>query len=118
MPDKASVFDHLSDGRMPSTDNAPVETYFLLEGTLEGRIRLDLGKVIDVAAVNTYSRHVNTRGPQVYTLYASDGTAALLVEGSSSISNSEAADAEGNGVWISWEVAKGRLHAPTAIRSR
>ena len=32
--------------------------------------------------------------------------------------NSQAADAEGNGVWISWEVSKGRLHAPTAIRAR
>jgi len=46
------------------------------------------------------------------------GTAAMLAESASSISNSQAADAEGNSVWISWEVSKGRLHAPTAIRSR
>jgi subtilisin family serine protease len=45
------------------------------------------------------------------------GTAALLVETSLVITNGQAADAEGNGVWISWDVTKGRLHAPTAIRA-
>jgi len=46
------------------------------------------------------------------------GTAALLAERSSSITNTQAAEAEGSGVWISPEIAKGRLHAPSAIRSR
>ena len=30
---------------------------------------------IEIKQVNTYSWHPNTRGPQVYKLYASDGTA-------------------------------------------
>ena len=34
------------------------------------------------------------------------------------ITQRQAADAEGNGVWISWDVSKGRLHAPSAIRAR
>ena len=33
------------------------------------------GSVIEIAHVNTYSWHPNTRGPQVYRLYASDGVA-------------------------------------------
>jgi subtilisin family serine protease len=46
------------------------------------------------------------------------GTAALLAERSSSITNAQAAEAAGNSIWISWEVAKGRLHVPTAIGSQ
>jgi subtilisin family serine protease len=71
------------------------------------------------AVVTTYpfGSYAAAWGTSFSTPFAA-GTAALLSEGSSSTSNSQAADAEGNGVWISWEVAKGRLHAPTAIRSR
>lgn len=47
------------------------------------------------------------------------GTAALLVENMGGIlTNQQAADAAGNAVWMSWDVSKGRLHAPTAIRSQ
>ncbi len=35
--------------------------------------RMDLGSVIELAQVNTYSWHPNARGPQVYRLWASDG---------------------------------------------
>jgi subtilisin family serine protease len=45
------------------------------------------------------------------------GTAAMLAE-IGATSNSQAAAAEGNAVWISWDVSKGRLHAPSAIRAR
>ena len=45
------------------------------------------------------------------------GTAAMLAENTTTITNTQAADAAGSGVWVSWEVSKGRLHAPTAIRS-
>lgn len=47
------------------------------------------------------------------------GTAALLVENMGGVlTNQQAADAAGNAVWMSWEVTKGRLHAPTAIKSQ
>jgi subtilisin family serine protease len=45
------------------------------------------------------------------------GTAAMLAEHTMTITNSQAADALGNGVWVSYDVAKGRLDAPTAIRA-
>jgi subtilisin family serine protease len=45
------------------------------------------------------------------------GTAALIAETAGIITNGQAADTEGNGVWISYEVSKGRVHAPTAIRA-
>jgi subtilisin family serine protease len=44
------------------------------------------------------------------------GAAALLAE-MASISNTQAANAEGVSVWISSEVSKGRLDVPTAIRA-
>jgi subtilisin family serine protease len=46
------------------------------------------------------------------------GTAAMLAEQAATITNAQAADAAGNAVWVSWEVSKGRLHAPSAIRAR
>jgi subtilisin family serine protease len=46
------------------------------------------------------------------------GTVAMLAENAAgAITNSQAADAAGNAVWISWDVSKGRLDAPTAIRA-
>jgi hypothetical protein len=45
-------------------------------GTLEGRVAVDLQRTIDIAQVNTYSRHNRDRAPQLYTLYASDGGSA------------------------------------------
>jgi subtilisin family serine protease len=46
------------------------------------------------------------------------GTAAMLAEQASTITNAQAADAAGHAVWVSWEVTKGRLHAPSAIRAK
>jgi subtilisin family serine protease len=46
------------------------------------------------------------------------GTAAMLAENAAgAITNTQAADAAGNAVWISWDVTKGRLDVPTAIRA-
>jgi len=64
----------LVDGLLPHEEDEPGSNFFFNAGTTGGRVRLDLGEAIDVAEVRTYSWHPNTRGPQVYTLYASDGT--------------------------------------------
>jgi hypothetical protein len=64
----------LIDGFWPGEEDEPAANFFFNAGTGGGRFRLDLGSVIDVAEVRTYSWHPNTRGPQVYTLFVSDGT--------------------------------------------
>ena len=64
----------VTDGLLPTDSDEPSANFFFNAGTSGGRFRLDLGRVLDVAQVNTYSWHPNTRGPQVYKLYGSEGT--------------------------------------------
>jgi hypothetical protein len=64
----------LTDGLVPKLEDEPAANFFFNAGTVGGRFRLDLGSVMEIARINTYSWHPNTRGPQVYKLYASDGT--------------------------------------------
>jgi hypothetical protein len=64
----------LTDGRVPGNEDEPEANLFFRGDSWGGRIRFDLGSIVDVAAVNTYSWHPDTRAPQVYRLYASDGT--------------------------------------------
>jgi hypothetical protein len=64
----------LTDGRLPGNEDEPEANLFFRGDSWGGRIRFDLGSIVDIAAVNTYSWHPDTRAPQVYRLYASDGT--------------------------------------------
>jgi hypothetical protein len=66
--------ERLNDGRLPSEDDQPAENFFFNAGTDGGQLQLDLGAVVEIKQVNTYSWHASDRGPQVYKLYASDGT--------------------------------------------
>src|SRR5882672_11483902 len=66
----------LTDGALPTEEDQPAANFFWNAGTGGGRFQMDLGSVIEIAQVNTYSWHPNTRGPQVYRLWASDGTGA------------------------------------------
>jgi len=68
--------DVLHDGKLPTEQDQPTSNFFFNAGTEGGRIVIDLGSAIDIKQVNTYSWHTDTRAPQVYDLYASDGTAA------------------------------------------
>jgi hypothetical protein len=68
--------EKLNDGKLPTEEDQPEENFFFAQRADGGRIGIDLGNAIDIKQVNTYSWHPNTRGPQVYKLYASDGTAA------------------------------------------
>ncbi len=67
--------EKLSDGKVPTEEDQPAENFFFRAGTDGGRLRVDLGRAIDVKQVNTYSWHPGSRGPQVYDLYGSDGKA-------------------------------------------
>ena len=63
----------LHDGKLPSAADRPDQNFFFKNGTDGGVLRVDLGQVTSVQAVNTYSCHPSNRAPQIYTLYASDG---------------------------------------------
>jgi len=64
----------LTDGRLPGSEDDPANNFFFNADTDGGRILMDLGSAIEIAQVNTYSWHVDSRAPQVYNLYASDGS--------------------------------------------
>ncbi len=68
--------DKLHDGATPTEADEPSANFFFLQGTDGGRIEIDLGNAIDIKQINTYSWHTDTRAPQVYTVYASDGKTA------------------------------------------
>ncbi len=65
----------LRNGRIPRSEDQPSENFFFAADTEGGRLLVDLGAITDIRKVNTYSWHSNTRGPQVYTLFAADGNA-------------------------------------------
>jgi hypothetical protein len=74
--DNGADLDVLNDGKLPTEEDQPSTNFFFAEGEDGGRLAVDLGKAIEVKQVNTYSWHPNTRGPQLYKLYAADGSAA------------------------------------------
>ncbi len=65
----------INDGKLPTEQDEPAANFFFNQATPGGRLALDLGDAIEIKQVNTYSWHPDTRGPQLYKLYASDGTA-------------------------------------------
>ncbi|HTJ00262.1 MAG TPA: basic secretory protein-like protein [Dongiaceae bacterium] len=65
----------LHDGQVPTEEDQPSENCFFGIGTTEGRVLVDLNKPIAIKQVNTYSWHSDSRAPQVYVLYGSDGSA-------------------------------------------
>lgn len=64
----------LTDGVLPEEEDQPSANFFFHDGSDGGRFLLDLGSAIEIQEVNSYSWHPDTRAPQVYTLFASDGT--------------------------------------------
>ncbi|HEX6649621.1 MAG TPA: hypothetical protein VF075_08775 [Pyrinomonadaceae bacterium] len=64
----------LIDGRLPHDADEPGDNVFFRSGSSGGRFRMDFGTPIDIARVNTYSWHPSSRGPQLYKLYAADGS--------------------------------------------
>ena len=64
----------LTDGRLPRDEDEPGSNVYFRAGSSGGRFRMDFGRVIEITRVNTYSWHPNSRGPQLYKLYAADGS--------------------------------------------
>jgi hypothetical protein len=68
----------LIDGLLPTDEDEPGANFYFAARSFGGRVRMDLGSVIEIAQINTYSWHPSVRGPQLYKLYASDGNEAGL----------------------------------------
>ena len=66
-------FSALTDGLLPSHEDEPAANLFFNAGGTGGRFRMDLGSVIEIKQINSYSWHSGNGAPQVYALYASDG---------------------------------------------
>lgn len=64
----------LIDGMLPTSEDEPGANFFFNARSFGGRFRMDLGTAIEIAQINSYSWHPSARGPQLYKLYASDGT--------------------------------------------
>jgi hypothetical protein len=64
----------LTDGRLPTEEDQPQSNLFFRAGTWGGRVRFDLGHATDIAAIDSYSWHPDSRAPQLYKVYGSDGT--------------------------------------------
>src|SRR6187402_1704871 len=56
----------LRDGQSPAQPDQPDANFFFEAGTEGGRLLFDLERIMEVKQVNTYSRHPDSRGPQVY----------------------------------------------------
>jgi len=70
----AADLSALVDGRLPNDEDEPAANVFFRAGSSGGRFRMDFGAPLEIAQVNTYSWHSNARGPQLYKLYAADGS--------------------------------------------
>ena len=73
--DQSSDLFKLHDGKLPASPDDAGESFSFQSGTQGGRIVVDLGSIIDVKQINTYSWHSGARAGQVYLVYGSDGKA-------------------------------------------
>lgn len=62
------------DGLWPRDEDEPGANFFFAEQLTGGRLAIDLTRLVTISQINSYSWHPNTRGPQVYTLYAATGS--------------------------------------------
>jgi hypothetical protein len=68
----------LTDGQVPAHADEPGANFYFNAGTMGGRFRMDFPAPLDITQIISYSWHPNSRGPQLYKLYAADGSEANL----------------------------------------
>jgi hypothetical protein len=73
--DQSGDIFKLHDGKLPASADDAQNNFFLKAGTEGGRLVVDLGSIIDVKQINTYSWHSGGQSAQVYLVYGSDGKA-------------------------------------------
>src|SRR5882724_298429 len=64
----------LTDGLLPNSDDQPRRNLFVTAGSGGARVLMDLGHTIEIAQINSYSWHPSARAPQLYRVWASDGS--------------------------------------------
>jgi hypothetical protein len=69
------TLDKLHDGTAAREADDPERNFFFAAGTAGGRLLIDLERTTEIRQINTYSWHPTTRGPQVYRVFGSDGSA-------------------------------------------
>ena len=67
---KAKELKAVNDGVLPPSEDDRKRNFRFRSGTDGGRLAVDLGKPVQVEFVNSYSRHPDSRAPQVFVLYA------------------------------------------------
>lgn len=70
----------LSNGELPENPDDPAHNFFFAAGTNGGRLTLDLGKAIEIRAINSYSWHAAGRAPQVYNVFGAPDSAKELAQ--------------------------------------
>jgi len=74
-PDEGSAeLSALTDGKLPTEADEPGANFYFDAGTMGGRIRMDFAAPLEITQIISYSWHPNSRGPQLYKLYAADGS--------------------------------------------
>ena len=77
--------DNNSNGQFQDgvSPDGPEQSFFFSDGSIGGRLLVDLKQPMDLIQINTYSRHPLDRAPQRYDLYAHadifDGTSPSAV---------------------------------------
>lgn len=75
LDNNSAPLEVLADGVLPTNDDQPSAAVFFRANTWGGRVRVDLGSEIEIAAIRTFSWHPGSRAPQLYKVYGSDGAA-------------------------------------------
>jgi subtilisin family serine protease len=97
-----------------STTNWDTLSSFSNYGTSVAWIAAPGEAIVSTYPFNTYAA---AWGTSFSTPFAAGAVALLVENAAGTITNQQAADAAGTGVWVSWDVSKGRMDAPSAIRA-
>ena len=62
----------LTDGAVPTNEDQPAQNVFFKSASWGGRVRMDFGTRIEIAQINSYSWHPDSRAPQLYKVFAGD----------------------------------------------
>lgn len=74
LEDGSAELAALVDGCLPRNEDEPGANVFFGAGSSGGRFRMDFTTPIEIAGINSYSWHPNSRGPQLYKVYGANGS--------------------------------------------